>query len=320
MKGNVMKIYNRFTVLTKRIFSKKLYICMLLLIVAITAIYKLLPARERSAEIRVGIYMEDASDYADSFIADISKINSLYSFYFTDSEEKLISDVQSGYAECGYAIPMNFFKDFIDGTNESSKITLYVIPSTTLASAISETFFSSVITVCSYDILTTGTGLYEYEDEIKDRMDEYMKGDELFKVTAATDGSYDYKTTTYTIDLHIYELIILLLIFSGLLGYYSYVKDAEESIYIALRSSDRFMLKTLYILTAILPITLVGIICAVIASYSVSVILNILLCAVAVLLSTIILSFIIKKSTYLTKVLPMIMLVAIVVVFVKSIM
>ena len=80
------------------------------------------------------------------------------------------------------------------------------------------------------------------------------------------------------------------------------------------------MLKTLYILTAILPITLVGVVCAVIASYSVSIILNILLCAVAVLIGVILLSLIIKKSTYLTKVLPMIMLVAIVVVFVKSIM
>lgn len=315
-----MKIYNRFTVLTKRIFSKKLYICMLLFIVTITAIYKLLPAREKSAKIMVGIYMEDTSDYADSFIKDISDNNSLYSFYFTDSEKKLISDIQSGYAECGFVVPINFFKDYIEGTNESNKITLYMIPSTTLSSAISETFFSSVITVCSYDILTTGTGLYEYEDEIKTRMDEYMSGDELFKVTSATDGSYNYQTTSYTIDLHIYELIILLTIFSGLLGCYSYTKDAEESIYIALRSSDRFILKTLYILTAILPITLTGVICAVIASYSMYVILNILLCAVAVLLSTIILSFIIKKSTYLAKVLPMIMLIAIVVVFVKSIM
>ncbi len=314
-----MKIYNKFTVLTKRIFSKKLYICMLILIVAITAIYKLLPAREKSAEIRVGIYMEDSSDYADSFRNDISENNSLYTFYFIDNEEKLISDIQSGYAECGFAVPTDFFKDFIDDANYENKITLYVIPSTTLSSAISETFFSSVITVCSYDILTSGTGLYEYEDEIKERMDEYMNGDELFKVTDATDGSYDYKTTSYTIDLHIYELIILLLIFSGLLGYYSYTKDAEESIYIALRSSDRFMLKTLYILTAILPITLVGVVCAVIASYSVYVILNILLFAVAVLLSTIILSFIIKKSTYLAKVLPMIMLVAIVVVFIRGI-
>lgn len=315
-----MKIYNRFTVLTKRIFSKKLYICMLLFIVAITAIYKLLPARQKSAVIRVGIYMEDTSDYADSFLADISETNSLYSFYFIDSEEKLISDVKSGYAECGFVVPMGFFKNFIDGTNEENKITLYVIPSTTLSSAISETFFSSVISVCSYDILTAGTGLYEYEDELKDRMDEYMQGDELFKVTDATDGSYDYKTTTYTINLHIYEFIILLLIFSGLLGYYSYAKDAEESIYIALRSLDRFMLKALYILTAILPITLVGVICAVIASYSVSVILNILLCAVSTLIGVILLSFIIKKSTYLTKVLPMIMLISIVCVFISSLL
>ncbi|MBQ8914458.1 MAG: ABC transporter permease [Lachnospiraceae bacterium] len=292
---------------------------MLLLIIALTTIYKLLPSRQKNTEIRVGIYMNDNSDYAESFEKNISEVNSLYSFYFTDSEEKLISDIQSGYAECGFSVPMDFFKNFIAGTNKDNKITLYVIPSTTLSYAISETFFSSVITVCSYDILTTGTELYEYKDELKSRMDDYLNGEELFKVTSATDGSYNYKTTDYIIDLHIYELIILLLIFSGLLGYYTYTKDAEENIYISLRKLDRFFLKLLYILTAILPIAFVGIICSIISSYSVSVILSILLCAIVVLISTIILSFIIKKSTYLTKVLPMIMLVAIVVVFVKSI-
>ena len=312
-----MKIYNRFIVLSKRIFSKKLYICMLILIIGLTTVYKFLPERQKSADIKVGIYMEDNSSYGEAFLDDLAEANSLYYFYTVSNQEKLLSDIKSGYAECGFYIPDSFFEAFISG-DYNNKIKLYVIPSTTLANAISETLFASVIASCSKDILVEGTKMYDYKDELSDRMDAYLEGDELFRVISATDGNYDYKTTVYHIDLHIYELILLLIIFSGLLGYYSYVKDAEESIYIALRSPDRFMIKTLYILTAILPITLVCVICAIIASYSVSVILNILLCTVLVLVSTIILSFIIKKSTYLTKVLPMIMLIAIVMVFVGS--
>ena len=312
-----MKNINRFISLTKRIFSKKLYVALLIILVTVTAIYKLLPERQKSANIRVGIYMEK-SEYADKFREDLNSQNSLYSFYEVSDKDKLISDVQSGYAECGFYIPESFFEAYISGDYDGHTIELYITPSTTLSSAISETLYASVIATCAEEILINGTEMYEYKDELIERMENYLSGDELFKVVSATEGSYDYKTTDFKIDLHIYELIIILIIFTGLLGYYSYTVDSEKSIYIALKTSERFGLKCLYIISAILPITLTGIVCAVIASLSV--ITGILLCSLAVIAGSIILSFIIKKSTLLEKVLPLIMLISIVGVFINSMM
>ena len=159
-----MRFINRFTALFKRILTKKIYIVMLCLIVAFTAIYKLLPAREKSADIKVGIYCEDASDYSEQFEELILSGNKLYRFYFTDSEAALLTDIQSGQAECGYVIPEGFFSDYIADENTKNHITLYSLPSTTLAAAITETFYYNVLRVCSYDILIDCTDLYEYRD------------------------------------------------------------------------------------------------------------------------------------------------------------
>ena len=315
-----MKNINRFISLTKRILSKKLYIALLIILVTITAIYKLLPERQKSAYIKVGIYQEEISEYADKFKADLESQNSLYKFYEASDREQLISDVKSGYAECGFYIPEGFFEAYINGDYEGHAIELYITPSTTLSSAISETVYASVLSTCAEDILVNGTGIYEYKDELIERMENYLCGDELFKVISATEGSYDYKTESFHIDLHIYELILILIIFTGLLGYYSYTLDSEKSIYIALKTSERFGLKCLYIISAVLPITLTGILCAIISSYGLSAITGILLCSLAVIAGSVILSFIIKKSTLLEKVLPLIMLISIVGVFINSMM
>ncbi len=315
-----MKSLNRFIALTKRIISKKLYIALLVILISVTTIYKLLPARQKSADIKVGLYIEDKSEFAEKFRTDLYSQNSLYSFYEVSDKEKLLSDVKSGYAECGFYIPDNFFESYIIGDYEGHNIELYIIPSTTLSSAISETLYASVLFACSEEILVNGTGMSEYRDELIERMEDYLNGDELFKVISATDSAYDFKSNSFHLDLHIYELVLILIIFTGLLGYYSYTVDSEKSIYIALKTSERFGLKCLYITSAILPITLIGIVCAVIASYSISVITGILLCSLAVIAGSIILSFIIKKSTLLEKVLPLIMLISIVGVFINSMM
>ncbi|MBR1815858.1 MAG: hypothetical protein IJ763_04070 [Lachnospiraceae bacterium] len=313
-----MKMCNRFVVLSKRIFKKKLYIAMLLLLIAFTVVYHLLPEREQSTDIRVGVYCEDTSDYATAFNDKLLAGNTLYKFYFTDSESGLLSDIQSGKAECGFKIPDNFFIDYIKNSSTDNKIILYTLPSTTLGAAISETFFNSVLYVCSFDILIDSTDLYDYRDAVKDKMNAYMNGDKIFKMSDLTNGEYDYATMTYKINIPIHEISILLILFSGLLGLYSYIQDAEKNIYIALRRSERFGLKSLYIITALLPVAFTGIVCMLISSYNTSKILSLLLATILTFILSYFLSILIKRSTLLSKVLPIIVFIALVVTFIIS--
>ena len=145
-----------------------------------------------------------------------------------------------------------------------------------------------------------------------------MNGNQIFKMSDLTNGEYDYATMTYKVNIPIYEISILLILFSGLLGLYSYIQDAEKNIYIALRRSERFGLKSLYIITALLPVTFTGIVCMLISSYSTSKILSLLLAAVLTFILSYLLSILIKRSTLLSKVLPIIVFIALVVTFIIS--
>ncbi|MBQ9608121.1 MAG: hypothetical protein IJV15_01590 [Lachnospiraceae bacterium] len=313
-----MRLINRFVVLSKRILKKKLYISMLLILIVSTVIYHLLPEKEQSTDIRVGVYCEDTSDYATEFSDKLLADNSLYKFYFTDSKQSLLSDIQSGKAECGYIIPDNFFAKYIKDSNTENKIILYTLPSTTLGAAITETFFNNVLYVCSNDILINSTDLYDYRDTVTEKMSDYLSGDEIFRMSDLTNGEYNYETMTYKVNIPIYEISILLILFSGLLGLYSYIQDAEKSIYIALKKSELFVLRSLYIITAMLPVTFTGIICMLISSYSINRILNLVLTIIFTYIFSLILSVVIRKSTLLSKVLPIIVFIALVVTFILS--
>ena len=54
---------NRLIVAWKRILHRKLYWCMLGVLLILTGIYALLPAKSQSTEIRVAVYLEDTSAY-----------------------------------------------------------------------------------------------------------------------------------------------------------------------------------------------------------------------------------------------------------------
>ena len=82
---------------------------MLGILLVLTAIYSLLPAKSQSTEIRVAVCLEDQSSYAGQFRQELDASTSLYQFYYVQNSDAVIRDVQSGDAECGYVIPEHFF-------------------------------------------------------------------------------------------------------------------------------------------------------------------------------------------------------------------
>lgn len=313
-----MKTANRFIALTKRILCKKMYIALLALIIVITGVYKLLPAKSQSADIKVALYSEESSNYYDELITHLEDLNSIYTFYTVDTEEVLLKDVKSGYAECGYVIPEGFFIDYTLGTAWDNSITLYVTPASTFHTVINETIFSALLSVCAEDVLLHAVNNPEWNQELKDGLEHYRNSQDVFTIADTTSEEFTFENMVYHIDLPITEIVSVLLLFAGLLGLLLFLHDQEKKIYISLPKKELSQVKALSIITSILPVALVGIISL---GISFGFGLHLVFASLVALLSfviTMVLSLIIRKSTLLEKVLPLIMLTALIAVFIKT--
>ena len=183
---------------------------MLGVLLILTGIYALLPAKSQSTEIRVAVYLEDTSAYTTQFKEELDASASLYQFYYVDASTDVIRDVQAGDAECGFVLPDGFFSGYIAGSGEP-KVSLYETSASTLSSAICETFFHYIFKVASPQILVDTIDDAALSEELKSRMQAYMNSDTIFRMSSVTDGAYDYKENTYRIQLPIYECSCLLL-------------------------------------------------------------------------------------------------------------
>ena len=63
---------------------------MLGVLLILTGIYALLPAKSQSTEIRVAVYLEDTSAYTTQFKEELDASVSLYQFYYVDASTDVI--------------------------------------------------------------------------------------------------------------------------------------------------------------------------------------------------------------------------------------
>ena len=160
----------------------------------------------------------------------------------------------------------------------------------------------------------------EYREELDTRLLNYLNGDEVFTISDMTSGKIDYDTLIYHINIPVYEISLILTLFAGLLGLLMFIQDKEKGIYIVFSKKEAFETKSLSIITAIIPIAFTGIIASVIMFGFTTLIINILIFSVLTYIFALILNIFIKKSTLLSKVLPLIMLMSVIAVFVSSLL
>lgn len=311
-----MIILNRLNVFFKRILCRKTYICMLAFLIILTTTYKLLPAKKQTADIKVAIYNEEINQYSEDMYACFDEINTLYNFYPVDSKNELIDVVQSGKVECGFFIPADFYINYISGSNDTP-IVMYNTPASTLSSAICETLFSCILKVCSPDILTYAVDATAHNQYLMEKMEEYINSDEIFTLESLADGEFSFHEETYHINIPVYEISIILIIFASLLGLLIYLQDKEKGIFTALSRKELHAIKLVSIFTALFPILVVGFVCNIIIS-GLSHSFSLLLISLVTFIATIISSLIIRKSTHLNKVLPLVMLISIIVIFLET--
>lgn len=303
-----MQFFNRLYAFTKRILCSKLYIIMLASVIALTTIYSVLPDKVKETDIRVGIYFEEYNERCQELMDSFANSNTIYTFYVTDSLEQLRRNVESGKDECGFYIPSGFFDDYIKGIADDNTILQYTSSHTTMANSIGETIFCHIFKLYSTDILLFSYDSPEQDDELRELMNYYISSDELFRIEERSSDSYYSEDITQPLQIPVLEVSMLLIIFAGLLGLLVYVKDAEQGYYIALRNTNRLSIKLSCILGAILPMLIVSIICCTIAYGDVSMLLQIVISALAVCIFDFIPGFAFKKSSSLIKLLPIIML------------
>ena len=313
-----MKTLNRFIAYTKRILSKKLYIVMLLSIVLLTVIYTVLPETSKESNIRVGVCIEDDSK-AEELEKMLLDSNSIYNFCFFDSRDELLMNLKRGDYECGFMIPDGFFSNYIIGNNQDIKVARYTLPSSSIEAAITETLFSNIFKICAPDILNFSVNIPELSDILSDRLNESLYSDEIFTLTDTTSGTFRFKDIVYRLNIPVFEVSIILILFSSLLGLYSFYLDKEKGMCVASCKSDVLCNKIIGILSAILPIFVISLL-SVLISYGLTLkLLFLLVFSIFALALSLLLSILIKRSTLLNKVLPITMLSSTVIVFVCSI-
>lgn len=311
-----MKQINRLLVLTKRILSHTMYLLMIFSIILLTVIYKFLPEKSKSTDIKVDIFYEGDSSFDQQLKSELETCNSIYTFGETSSKNALIDSVKSGQLECGIYIPKNFFENYINGTCQNSKIVIYTIPETTLASSVIETVFSKILNIAADKILSQTVNIPEYNDAMEEKLSDYLTGDEIFKIESSTSGEYTFEDKTYKINIPVFEISVVYIVFATLLGLLLFQKDQERKMYVSQSNGQTQILKIFTILSAVLPLFLAGSV-SILISYGVGIkLLIFMLITLAAYAVTLALSFIIRKSTLLSKVLPLVALITTITIFV----
>ncbi len=305
---------NRFYAQTKRFFAHPLYAGMLALIVLMTTVYVLLPAKEQSAAIRVGIYNKDSSDLSQKAVHNLLKDESLYTFYESPSEDDLKYDITSGYSECGYVIPEGFFDSYIQGVYDNP-VLLYDMPKSTLTLPINERFFSSIFTTCAPYVADIVVAPYGISDEYGRIYEEYAGSDKVFRLEPVTKGSYRFESGMYKLDVPVAQTVIVLLVLSGLIAQFMFLKDRESGKYTTLKKGEIISLSFIMSIAAILPVLLTGTAACLIMYGMGMKLMLVILTGIAMVFFSVLSSMILKKSTLFVRVLPIIVLISIVLSF-----
>jgi hypothetical protein len=280
-------------------------------IILTSVVYVLLPARIKSTDIKVALYMEDTPGYSENLYTSLTTSGSVYNYIQTDSLEELRDGVEAGKFECGFYIPEGFFHGYINGLTDTPKIIRYETASTTLGNAVTESVFSQIFKLCAADILYLAYDNTKSNSTLAQRLDSYLNGDRIFQIEDHSENRIIEKDTLTPVNIPIRQLSLLLIIFSGFLGLLTHIRDAEKGIYIALTNTRRFSLRLAALFGAITPILLVSIICCLVTYGNFNDVLLLLAAALGAVIFSIFPGVFFKKSSSLARLLPVLMLILI---------
>lgn len=264
--------------LTKRYLKKPLFIITILMIPILVLALKFSTGKDEGI-IRVGLYIEDTTDNelavqtTDKLLADSS--GTAVTFYMTDSEEKIMDDVRSGYAVCGYVFPENFeeaVKNFVVGKKAELPFNPAIVKSirkeqTNYSQIADEMIFTSFYETFSHEVLMDFMlndkvdGKTRMEEGDRALLEEYYQSydikDELFRFEYA-DGSENTllsEQDTSFLMLPIRGMILVVILLAAMTGGIVLYQDKERGVFQSITMNRRGIINYIYIL---IPTVLAG--------------------------------------------------------------
>ena len=315
-------ILNRFFILCKRSLKQPVNLAMLLTLVLLTVIYRQIPSSEKSLYIPVAVLCEDTDPDMQAAAEELINKNSIFHFYRVGSREEMYQDIMQKKANSGFLIPDGFGRG-ASQPNPEVKIIVYTSPSSLLPSLCKDEFFNLIFRrMAIRDMkdkaaeasLYSGFDLTELMKQLDAAYDHFQNSTEIFRVEDASGGVYNDLTKEEKADIPIRKFAGLFIFAAGMIGIATYLKDTDERLYTRLRLSERWYMRFLHIISAILPMTIISypVILITEGGNALALLGTVLLYAVVCVFYSLTLCLVIRRSSVYQKVLPVILTMSII--------
>ena len=242
--------------LVKRQLKNPVIVAVLIAMPVVAVIISHTASLKEAEPVRVGIVLED-----DDKIAAMTRdylVNGGYSveFYEAESQEKLEQDIMNKKTECGYIVGTGL-KDKLDSGSYSDIIELIICQSDFVSSMTDEIFFSAMFKAYSPEVAVNYVNSVDIfkkhsrkaEEEIRKGYEEYISGDETFRIDFKIIG--DNQDTTVQLkdktgEFPLRALLMILVYIGGLFGIVEYYLDKNTGTFITLPKLYRAAGKPVY--------------------------------------------------------------------------
>ena len=309
--------------LTKRQLKNPVILCTLIIIPAVCFFVNRF-THENSSEVSyiIGVYVQGNDDVSDSLADALYDYEGAYDFIPYDNEDMLYKDVTNRTLICGYILPEDLSRR-INGNDMSDSITVLIQPDVTIQGAINEIVFSQLIKVQGLYIITdyvhnmpqSGHMDVDYASQLKRYYDSYLRSDVTFHMKYSTYGTNGTKeledAENATVVFPARGILSILVFLAGIFGGILYLRDKEKGVFGTVSAPYKnvclvlytFIPALLFSIVMLLSIGFLGIF-----TKASTEIMSIIFYTLLIAAFTILLVKILKKSSTLSALLPVLLL------------
>ncbi|GEM_PF-756532 len=321
-----MSHLRRFCIMLKRPLRQPVFLMMLAFLLFMTYLASRVPENRRSTSIPVAILNKDHSRDGEALIQSLLTEESLFTFYLVKDEESMYRDLSSGKANTGYIIPESFMAEAAR-FHQDIRIDQILTEGSLLPTISMDVIFSAVFRIEAStimlrelegkDLLPPGSASDYAAGKVSDRVaavltlyTNYRQSGEIFRVTDISGQVYSHEIGHSRSDIPVRKLCGFFLLAAGLLGLISYLSDKENQLYMRFTRGEHAAMKLMHIESSLLIPALVSFPAILLTEGGspLSLLLRLVFYIAAVTLFVWLLSLIIHKSSTLTRVLPLYLL------------